>query len=290
MLNDPNCFNYSPKGYYQVNSKLVYKNLYPEIVKKLQQDLPVSYIVDWIRQETEKACYLITSTKPTTGALNNSIGRWNEYIAISWLCEIAIDIYQKCGKCLVVFSLGISNLPLQENEGIYSKFLNLFASEEFLTSNALESIYNIKKNIFFSSPDYVIAVIDNHNIILKVQELMSQQCQDPGDLSLYNLLKGKLKAKEIKAVISLKTSNRSDRRYQPSFEASVIKAISYAARQDWKYYMVTNELTRADKRLFELAIAPHSIAIGQSNRLIDGVFIYQNKQDLIDIVNSVVFH
>jgi len=53
-------------------------------------------------------------------------------------------------------------------------------------------------------------------------------------LALYNFLKGKLQLEQVKAAASLKSSNRPDRRYQPLFEAAMIKAMGYVLHQNWQ--------------------------------------------------------
>jgi hypothetical protein len=60
----------------------------------------------------------------------------------------------------------------------------------------------------------------------------------------------------------------------------MIKAISHAAKQHWRYYMVVSEISATDRVLFETAISPHSIAVGGSDKLVDGIYFYQRKADL----------
>ena len=109
---------------------------------------------------------------------------------------------------------------------LYSKFLSLFSKSEFAPEKALAKITPFKNNIFLPSPDYIIAVLENKKST-DIQLLLKQQVREPDTLVLYELLKEKLHLKEVKAVASLKTSNRSDRRYQPLFEAAMIKAMGY---------------------------------------------------------------
>ncbi|MEQ8466791.1 Cfr10I/Bse634I family restriction endonuclease [Coleofasciculus sp. E1-EBD-02] len=87
---------------------------------------------------------------------------------------------------------------------------------------------------------------------------------------------------------ALKTSNRPDRRYQPLFEAAMIKAMRYILQQNWKYYMVASELSDADQTIFSTAIAPHGIAIEQDSRLVDGTYLYNYKLDLVPLVESAI--
>lgn len=63
------------------------------------------------------------------------------------------------------------------------------------------------------SPDYIIVVIENQVIAPIINSLLQQQTIEPDSLVLYNFVKGKLHIEEVKAAVSLKTSNRPDRRY-----------------------------------------------------------------------------
>lgn len=169
-----------------------------------------------------------------------------------------------------------------------SVFLNLFDKEEFSENNALEAISKVKQRIFFPSPDFIVARINNSKLLPKLKELLEKQSQDPGSLDIYHMVKGKLKANEVKAVISLKTSNRPDRRYQPSFEAAIIKAMGYATNQDWKYFMVVSVLTPADRKLFREAVSPHGIALELDSKLVDDLFLYKNKKDLTSVIQAAL--
>lgn len=140
------------------------------------------------------------------------------------------------------------------------------------------------------SPDYIIVAIENQVIAPIINSLLQQQTIDPDSLVLYNFLKGKLHKEEIKAAVYLKTSNRPDRRYQPLFEAAMIKAIGYVLQQNWKYYMVVSELTSADRRIFSTAIAPHGVALEHNFHLVDGTYPYNRKADLVPLVAAAIEH
>jgi hypothetical protein len=152
----------------------------------------------------------------------------------------------------------------------------------------LSKIASFKDKIFLSSPDYIIAVVENVEISKSIQSLLEKQAREPDSFLIYNFLKGKLKVEEVKVAVSLKTSNRPDRRYQPLFEAAMIKAMKYVLQQNWKYYMVASELTLADKTIFDTAIAPHSLALEQNSRLVDNTYRYNRKEDLVPLVKSAI--
>ena len=87
-----------------------------------------------------------------------------------------------------------------------SRKLRNFETLKFQINYPLENIEKIKKRIFFSSPDYIISVIEDENFFQLMYPYIELQAQQPEYLGveIYDLLKGKLKAREVKAVISVK--------------------------------------------------------------------------------------
>lgn len=272
----------------QINSTIIYKDLLPQINQKISQDVPVDQIVEWIRNEVKAAYFKEFGENPKTGALNNSTGRWNEFIAIGSLRKIAIEINRNNQECIAIFPIENSKVESKRKEQMSSVFLNLFDKSEFSRSHDLEAISKIKHRIFFPSPDFIVAQISDSKLASDIKELLGKQSQDPENRDIYQLVKGKLKASEVKAVISLKTSNRPDRRYQPSFEAAIIKAIGHVTQQDWKYFMVVSDLTPADKKLFKEAVSPHGIALKLDTKLVDALFLYKNKKDLASVIQAAL--
>lgn len=288
MVNYTEWFTESNKGKIQINSLAIYKNLSSEVVKQLDNNLSVSEIIGWIRRQTIEAFESEYSKIPKDGALNNSVGRWNELIATSLLSEIALDINQRNTDFIVIFSLPNSQLQKEGAGEASSKFLSLFSNDEFATGGSLSKLVSFKNNIFLPSPDYIITIFENKENSQHIHSLLEKQVREPDSILLYKTLKGKLRIEEVKAAVSLKTSNRPDRRYQPLFEAAMIKAMNYALQQNWKYYMVASELTTADRTIFRTAIAPHSIALEQNSLLVDGTYLYNKKEDLIPLVEAAV--
>lgn len=272
----------------RINSREIYSDLSFEIVEKLDNNLSVTEIINWIKSKTIEAFINQYHKSPQVGALNNAIGRWNEFIAISLLTEIALEMNRSTGACIAIFSLPNSRGQSEATGEVYSKFLSLFSKDDFTTGKALAKIGKLKNQIFMPSPDYIIAVLGNEDIFLSIQSLLEQQAREPGCLAVYNFLKGKLYIEELKAVVSLKTSNRPDRRYQPLFEAAMIKAMGYILESNWQYYMVASELSSADRTIFTTAIAPHSIATQQNFKLVDETYLYNRKEDLVPLVEAAI--
>lgn len=288
MVNDQDWFTEGNKGKIQINSLAIYRKLSSEVVKQLDNNLSVSEIIGWIRRQTIEAFESKYLKIPKDGALNNSVGRWNELIATSLLSEIALDLNQKNRNSIVIFSLPNSQVQKEGAGEVSSKFLSLFSSEEFTKGKSLSKLAPFKDQIFLPSPDYIVTVFENKETSMSIRSLLEKQAREPDSILLYKNLKGKIRIEEVKAAVSLKTSNRPDRRYQPLFEAAMIKAMNYALQQNWKYYMVASELTLADKTIFSTAIAPHSIALEQKSLLVDGAYLYSRKEDLIPLIEAAI--
>jgi len=285
MFNDEQWFSKKATNRIQINSIIIYNDLSPELLKKLGNNLPVPEIVNWIKDTTKEAFKKKYNKIPEVGSLNNAIGRWNEFIATTLLSEIVFDLNQKNKKCIAVFSLPNSQLDSQSGDEISSKFLSLFSNENINKSK----ISLFKEQILLPSSDYIIAEMINKDKFELIQQLLKQQAKNPDIPDLYKFFfQEKLQLEEVKATVSLKTSNRSDRRYQPLFEAAIIKAIGYTLQQNWRYYMVASILTSADETIFSKAIAPHGIALGQNFKLVDGTYLYNKKEDLVSLIESAI--
>ncbi|MGK7919833.1 MAG: Cfr10I/Bse634I family restriction endonuclease [Trichodesmium sp.] len=276
----------------QINSREVYQTLYLEIKQKLASDISVTKVLEWIvnrvvvAYENYQKQYQTKITKLTTGALNNSKGRWHEFIVTGLFAEVALDFYLKHQISLVIFRIPNSRDETQP------EYLKIFQNQEFQINYPLENIETIKERIFFSSPDYVISVIEDEPLFHLIQPYIDIQAKQPEYLGveIYDLLKGKLKAREVKGVVSVKVSNRPDRRYQALYETAMIKAISYTSRQIWKYYMITAEdFSNSDKRIFRQGIAPHGIALNLDLKSVDNMYSDYKQQDLINLVEDAIF-
>lgn len=288
MVNYTEWFTERTNGKIQINSTAIYRHLSLEVVERLDSNLSVNEIIDWIRNKTREAFSSIYGKNPEGGALNNATGRWNEFIATSLLSEIVLEINTDNDACSAVFSLPNSQSQKEGAAEASSKFLSLFKSSEFASGQPLAKLAPFKDYIFMPSPDYIIVVLGKNGVATSINPLLEQQVKNPDSLALYNFFKGKLQLEQVKAAASLKTSNRSDRRYQPLFEAAMIKAMGYVLHQNWQYYMVASELTPADRTIFTTAVAPHSIALEQNFKLVDGTYLYARKTDLIPLVESAI--
>jgi len=183
----------------QINSTEVYQTLYLEIKQKLALDISVVEVLGWmvnravVAYENYQKQYQTKITKLTTGALNNSKGRWHEFIVTGLFAEVALDFYLKHQVSLIIFRIPNSRDETQP------EYLKLFQNQEFQINYPLENIETIKDKIFFSSPDYVISVIENEQLFHLIQPYIELQANQPEYLGVEvdDLLKGKLKAREF---------------------------------------------------------------------------------------------
>ena len=278
----------SPKGRTvgRIKTLKIYEALSLEIVERIEADLPANEILDWIKEKTKNAHTERYGLSLEVGALSNVGGDWNEYMVTSAFSEIAIDINTSDrGATVVIFPLPNSQISRVGSGQLSSRFLSLFKESEFAAEGALHKINDYKERIFFSSPDYIIAVLDR-SCIAEVQTLLENQARHPSSAEIYRYLEGTLNADELEAAISVKTEYRPDRRYQPLFEANLVKQLGDIAGQKWKYYMVASKITGSDTSLFERITTPHAYA--NKYKLVDGSFLFLRKADLIPLVEDAL--
>jgi hypothetical protein len=283
MTNYEHWFTLTAKGKYQINSIEIYSDLAAQIRSKIAHNDTITDIIQWLATETTQQFTQITGAEPTDGALNNAIGRWNEFTAMTQLYEVASELSVRNQCCIAAFPLPNSTIQTQNATTINRpKFLELFHP------GALDSIKEKASGIFFSSPDCIVSVIHNNDLIQTVRELMESQISQPGSTAMFKYLQNQLDFAEVRAAISFKTSNRPDRRYQPSFEAAMIKALGQHIGQPWKYYMVTNEFNQADALLFGHLITPTSVISSHNTKLVDDFLVYQRKEDLVPLLEAAI--
>ena len=153
----------------QINSTKVYQSLYLEIKQKLALDISVVEVLGWmvnrvvVAYENYQKQYQTKITKLTTRALNNSKGRCHEFIVTGLFAEVALDFYLKHQVSVIIFRIPSSRDETQ------SEYLKLFQNQEFQVNYPLENIEKIKERIFFSSPDYIISVIEDEQLFHLIQ-------------------------------------------------------------------------------------------------------------------------
>ncbi|MBW4623552.1 MAG: Cfr10I/Bse634I family restriction endonuclease [Cyanosarcina radialis HA8281-LM2] len=278
----------SPKGEVvgRIKKQIIYESLSSEIVQKIEANLPANQIIDWIKEQTRNAHYERYSLPLEVGALNNVAGDWNEFMVTTAFSEIAVDINDGSRQLIVtIFPLPNTQISSIGSNQISSRFLSLFKPSAFNAGGELHAIDDYKDKIFFSSPDYIIAVLRRDCLDL-FQNLLINQARRPSDDAIYRYLEKTLNASELKAAVSVKTEYRPDRRYQPLFEADLVKQLGRATKQNWKFYMVSSKETSADTSLFDRITTPD--AHEHNYKLVDGSFVFLRKADLIPLVENAI--
>lgn len=202
-----NYLSLNKKGQISIKADLAFIKIYPLLPKEtLINEIP------------EKICNLvITKSKeeydglePSTGSLNNCRGRWNEF---SFLLSSHTSILENTKDIYLVKMPNESSI----------KFWEIYTRESRIVYEKL--IFELKnKEIFIrcSNPDFVLIK----------RRVVEKFIPDEEDDLLYNLkriyrnIKNKCEPSDVIAFISLKTSNRPDRRYQILYEANITKYAS----------------------------------------------------------------
>lgn len=196
-------------------------------------------IVDRIEQEVVKK-----STQPITqGSLNNCRGTWHE---LAFVMEAHRSILRST-KDLYIVKMG--------NESSI-KFWEIYKQQSRQKYQSLVDRLNQKDDqivIRCSTPDFVVVsrdVISNSN---SSQILESQSPSLKEINELYKVIKNNCTPDRVKGFISLKTSNRPDRRYQILVEANVTKfASKYIHPPDYPLrFDVIGESNSSDIEVFK---------------------------------------
>jgi hypothetical protein len=74
MVNYTEWFTERTNGKIQINSTAIYRHLSLEVVERLDSNLSVNEIIDWIINKTREAFSSIYGENPEVGALNNATG------------------------------------------------------------------------------------------------------------------------------------------------------------------------------------------------------------------------
>jgi hypothetical protein len=169
-------------------------------------------IVDRIEREVVKK-----ATEPISqGSLNNCRGTWNE---LAFLMEAHRSVLQSTENLYLVkmgseTSIRFWEIYQKESRRKYDLLIDIFRKRE-------EPIF-----IRCSTPDFVVITRDviQDSPISNILQNPSPSLKEINEL--YKVIKNKCLPHQVKGFISLKTSNRPDRRYQILSEANVTKFAS----------------------------------------------------------------
>jgi Cfr10I/Bse634I restriction endonuclease len=200
-----NCIWQDNDGNIRVNADIAFLELYPRV-----DNNQINQVSDKISDLIKDLSLKQFKKLPSSGSLNNCKGRWNEF---SFFYSAHLSILENTNDLYLVKLGNESSLKFWE---IYSE-LSRKSFEDFLREIG-------KKKIFVrcSTPDFVLI---KRNILNSIP--------DYSDINFFSYLKdlykqiiNKCEPSDIISFISLKTSNRPDRRYQILYEANITKYAS----------------------------------------------------------------
>ncbi|WP_436323033.1 Cfr10I/Bse634I family restriction endonuclease [Vibrio cidicii] len=220
---------------------------------------------------------------PAQGSFNNCRGRWYE-----WLFMVYMWNY------FVTKDSTIRPVPLPNSN--HFQFTKLYNKElhGYIADLEEKLLLNHQVRLVTSSPDYVLIDIAD----LPVSDPLLSSTFDPENFSdnvksyldeLYKIFIGACDLNTIRGFISIKTSVRSDRRFQWLHEGNLAKSLYQHLRtRRWdlnakgiKFYGFTSEMKEADKNALMTATTHTIASIGlQPERSVDKPFLILGKNDL----------
>lgn len=264
------------EGKIQVHADLAFVRIYPT----LSANTPIDTVSEKIREkvitESQKR---FNENKPTLGSLNNCKGRWNE---LAFLIPAHTSILEKKDSIYIV-KLG--------NETSI-KFWEVYTEESRKNfSNLLNNLSQKNISIRCSTPDFI--VINKEVLASQVPQINSTEISPEQItllLQLSKYLKARCKPSDVKSFISIKTSNRPDRRYQILYEATITKYASkhiHSVNHPLRFEVIGNS-TAQDTVVFsapEILTLPHifpfqDMDLSEVKKLIDSDEQITTKEDL----------
>jgi Cfr10I/Bse634I restriction endonuclease len=210
-------------------------------------------IVDRIEREVRQKY----GSKVTQGSLNNCRGTWNE---LAFIMEAHRSILRATTDLYIVKMGNENSIKLWE---IYDP-----ASRERY-EQLLAQLKQREQPIFVrcSTPDFVVIYRDIIANFSKSEILESQAPSVSIINELYKEIKNKCSPDRVKGFISLKASNRPDRRYQIVWEANITKLVGsyiHQPSQKLRYDVISEESNSSDKEVFCNPLMP-TISLGNMN-------------------------
>jgi hypothetical protein len=259
----------------------VYRGLSPEgSIPKIILDLE-----NQVRKAAD-ARYGVGTGQSLTGGMNNSRGEWLENILKLIFFKEAIEFN---GARTVILKLpNASQLSFHD---LYEERANNYLKELFasLKKRGIE--------MTMSNPDFVCVTNLPDNIDLSTESAtVSEKLLRDLDIGYQKLL-GLCSAKSIPFVLTVKTSTRSDRRYQIVHEANVVKSlVAHLAGRFWQqdlytafYAMISSNVSASDRATFHNP-ATHTLVQVNWNpvRLVDEVYQIDTVQGVRETVKELL--
>jgi hypothetical protein len=202
-----------------------------------------------------------TSTEAITqGSLNNCRGTWYE---LAFIMEAHRSILQSTENLYLVKMGSETSI----------KFWEIYQKESRQRYDLLIDIFKKREEPIFircSTPDFVVISRDiiRDSSSSNILQYPSPPLREINEL--YRVIKNKCAPHQVKGFISLKTSNRPDRRYQILLEANVTKfASGHIHEPEHKLrYDIIGESNSSDREVFS---APLMSTLPRSGNNIDSV-------------------
>ncbi len=262
------------KGGLQIHADQAFVEIYPSVQENNNIDQISKRVKERVVQEARK----YFEKEPSSGSLNNCSGRWHE---LAFLMAAHKSIIENTDHLYIVRMGSESSIKFWEiyTEGSLKEFKKFMMGLQ-------------KKNMTLrcSTPDFVI--IDRSILRSTIVEDISNLSAGTINLmlKLYEDIKGQCDPSQVKSFISLKSSNRPDRRYQILYEANITK---YAGKyihgaQNPLRFDVVGQSNREDSDVFKapkLSALPAALTfkssdINDASRLIDSDERIETTTDL----------
>ncbi|HEY9628528.1 MAG TPA: Cfr10I/Bse634I family restriction endonuclease [Coleofasciculaceae cyanobacterium] len=210
-------------NYLRVENEEIYVKAHEaflEIYPLIPHETPLDKIAEKIRQKVILEALNSYNKIPSSGSLNNCKGQWNEF---SYLYSAHSSILNQ-RKDLYIIKMGNENSI---------KFWQLYKPNSRIRfTDFLETLKQRNIVLRCSTPDFVLV---RRSIIAESipdsQELFGKALFDELK-NIYKKLIDKCEPEDVISFISVKTSNRPDRRYQILYEANITKLASKYIHDD----------------------------------------------------------
>lgn len=261
------------------------------ITKALSQHNQFTDILDVIENDVKSYCQKNSLILPVQGAFNNCRGRWYEWLFMVYMWNYFVNV-------------GSTIRPLPLPNSNHFPFTRLYNDELYGYLEDLEQklLTNHKVRLVTSSPDYVL--IDIAETTLTDPSLNSQFDLNNFDDKtksyldeIYKSFIGLCSLNTIRGFISIKTSVRSDRRFQWLHEGNMAKSLYQHLRtRKWdieakglKFYGFTSEMRPADENALMTATTHTIASIGlKPERSVDKPYLILSKTNLESALREIV--
>ena len=236
------------RGQIAVSADLAFVKIYPT----LSPSIAINAVAREIRHRVQAQSQRKYLRQPSSGSLNNCSGRWNELSKRRLLIQAHFSIISETNNLYII------RMP---NEATM-KFWQVYNQESRYRFDQMMDILRDRGfSLRCSTPDFVVVSrrivrhyipqINRENLSLTDLQILTQ---------FHQYIKGCCHPSDVKGFISIKNSNRPDRRYQILYEAAVTKYASqhiHPAISPLRFDVIGNS-TPEDKKVFK-AINIYSI-------------------------------